>query len=84
MSHSKSQINITLTPNQEAYVREHYHQMRRSEICNNLKITTGVLNENIRLMNIPNKKVYRTSRPVDVEVAGFFHVDSYLKELSTI
>ena len=78
------QKNITLTPEQEAFVRKNHWTMGRAAICQHLGITLGRLSANAYVMKLPPKTKGKTRAPIDVAKKGFFNTDDYLKGLQTI
>lgn len=78
------QKSITLTKEQEKYVRKNHWAMSRESICKHLGITSGVLSANTRVMNLPTKNTNKTRIPIDVAKKGFFDTTEYLKGLQTI
>ena len=74
---------ISLTSDQEAYVRKNHWAMSRDAICKHLGITIGVLASNIFVMDLPKKQLVKP-RNRDVSKKGFFNTDDYLKGLQTI
>jgi len=67
-----AQTNITLTPEQESFVRQNYGKMSRSEMCEKLGITKGKLSSNIYIM--PELSTNRKIKQTDPD-AYYFNVN---------
>ena len=76
---SRQNKNMTLTPNQEKYVKANYKRMTIKEMARNLSINIGLVNNNMRLMGLSKTATRAQVIELPATKAGYFDIDAYGK-----
>ena len=70
-------VNITLTENQQKYVRANYRRQTEDEMGRNLGISQSKVHSNMNLMGLQRPPKGRPAIPEHGQRPGFFNVDAY-------
>lgn len=75
------QKKLTLTANEETYIRANYNRMTMQEMANNLKITKSKVRYNIQIMELQpfTKGRYKNHFQSKKVAPGCFDVSGYAK-----
>lgn len=79
-----TQKNITLTPNEEKYVRDNYNRMSTCEMAKNLNLSQQKVYQNMKVMElVPVARGRRKKEvePSDKVAKGLFDLKAYTKSL---
>lgn len=71
--------NITLTNNQEIYVRKNYRRMTTAEMGRNLSISQSKVFENMELMGLNGTVKRKSTKEIPQTKEGVFDIEMYSK-----